>query len=326
MGGDGGVIATQRKYLRGVTNLEDRKDDPKNIREHQKMRTKVCACSSQPLTEQLKACEMGNIYNAEAIITALIDKSLSPSFAHIEKTKDLKDLKLTANPIYRAESSADPSAPSKYICPVTRTEFNGYQPFVLIWSTGAVLAEKAIREIGIEGLQIDHGPFTEIDIVKLLPVEEEIPRQIALMRRRREMTRKVKKEDKKRKAGQAILSEKVVDEAHDVVIESVHESVAECKKRPKDEVVHSEKRSSVVASASASSSSSSSSSSSKSKKSSSSSDSLSTARKLSAVVTQNVQDQTAKSSIFGGLFHKDHEVDKNARDLMMCVSGIRGTL
>lgn len=45
-------------------------------------------------------------------------------------------------------------------------EFNGIQPFVFIWSTGWVLSEKAVREIGVEGLNAEYGPFSESDIIR----------------------------------------------------------------------------------------------------------------------------------------------------------------
>jgi hypothetical protein len=46
MGGDGGVIATQRKYIRGAKNV-DEKDDSKNIKQSQIMRSRFCAQSSE---------------------------------------------------------------------------------------------------------------------------------------------------------------------------------------------------------------------------------------------------------------------------------------
>ena len=46
MGGDGGVIASQRKFIRGTKNSDDDKDG-KNIKQQQITRTRICAQSSE---------------------------------------------------------------------------------------------------------------------------------------------------------------------------------------------------------------------------------------------------------------------------------------
>lgn len=40
------------------------------------------------------------------------------------------------------------------MCPVTLQEMNGSHPFVVLMSTGWVMAEKATKEVGIAGLQV----------------------------------------------------------------------------------------------------------------------------------------------------------------------------
>ena len=127
------------------------------------------------------SCELGNLFNKTAILTALLDKSLqvNPAFSYIRSRKDLQTLKLTANP----DQSEKGSAP--FICPVTKLEMNGQLPFVIVWTTGHVLSEKAVREIGSAGLQAEYGPFGSADLVKLCPLEEEQPAQIEQMISRR---------------------------------------------------------------------------------------------------------------------------------------------
>ena len=52
------------------------------------------------------ACEMGRLYNKEAVIEMLLnkDRSASPPWAsHIEKLKDVVELNLTINPAYEAK-------------------------------------------------------------------------------------------------------------------------------------------------------------------------------------------------------------------------------
>ena len=71
------------------------------------------------------------------------------------------------------------------MCPVTKTEFNGLQPFVCIWTTGFILSMKAIKEMGLKFLQDEYGPFSEVDIVALIPLDNELPEQIQQMKNRR---------------------------------------------------------------------------------------------------------------------------------------------
>jgi len=46
---------------------------------------------------------------------------------------------------------------AKYICPVTRLEWTPRQPFVIIRTTGWVMSDRAIREVGIGNLQVGEG-------------------------------------------------------------------------------------------------------------------------------------------------------------------------
>jgi hypothetical protein len=73
----------------------------------------------------------------------------------------------------------DSTYSAKYICPLTMVPFNGINSFVAIWTTGYVLTEKAIRELGVDSLQSEYGPFTESDIVHLLPSEVELAQRRA---------------------------------------------------------------------------------------------------------------------------------------------------
>lgn len=90
------------------------------------------------------------------------------STALLTLLQSIKTLTMTPNP---DESSKDNF---KFICPVTLIPFNGLNPFVAIWSTGFVLAERSLRELGIDRLQTEYGPFAESDIIRLLPSEEEL--------------------------------------------------------------------------------------------------------------------------------------------------------
>ena len=54
--------------------------------------------------------------------------------------------------------------------------------------------------------------------------------------------------------------------------------------------------------------------------------SISKSNSLVKSATTAIKAQEESSSVFKGLFHKDHEKDKHDRDLFMSVAGIRYTL
>lgn len=155
MGGDGGVIANKRKFVRGCRDGEEAKSAEQTAKQQTISKSKFCAMSSEPLVQPIVACELGNLFNKEAILTALLNKSLPTTFSHIRGLKDLKQLILTCVPEYH-----DGGDLSQFKCPVTQVEFNGIQPFVVLWNSGWVLSESAIRELGIQALTGEYGSFT----------------------------------------------------------------------------------------------------------------------------------------------------------------------
>jgi hypothetical protein len=75
-------------------------------------------------------------------------------------------LVLTAVPGYREAAEVEGELPPRYCCPITRVEMNGIHPFVVVWPTGHVLSEKALKEVGVPALQDEYGPFAEEDIIR----------------------------------------------------------------------------------------------------------------------------------------------------------------
>lgn len=53
-----------------------------------------------------------------------------------------------------AVQQLDEDSVAPYICPVTMVEMNARQPFVVVRTTGWVLSERAIKEIGLANLQV----------------------------------------------------------------------------------------------------------------------------------------------------------------------------
>lgn len=272
MGGDGGVKATQRRFIRGTLNYTEERSETINTKEQRIRRSKYCAQSCTLLKEPIVACELGNLYSKDELINGLLKKTLNEKFEHIRGLKDTRTLILTPNP-NASETSEDIP---KYSCPVTQHEFNGIIPFICIWTNGWVLSENAIKSIGIERLQSEYGPFTIDDIVKLIPCEDEIEEQFQMLIKRRTCALNEKKASKKR----AITHEE----------DGIEVSIQGKKKKPSTRPlpVNTSRASSVV-----------------------------------KVAQEAVERQEEASGVYKGLFHKDKEADKGARDLFAGVAGLR---
>ncbi len=103
------------------------------------------------------ACELGRLYNKEAIIEMLLNvksegRSPETNVAdHIKSLKDVKELELEANPAFLGDKASvgdggfNDTSKAKWICPLTSQEMNGRFPFVFDWSNGRVLSMKAYK-------------------------------------------------------------------------------------------------------------------------------------------------------------------------------------
>lgn len=302
MGGDGGVIASQRKFIRGTKtgDGEGNSHDERNSarRQNQITRTRICTQSGEKLEEPIVCCEMGNLYKKEAMLQALLSKTVVPACLHVRGLKDLKTLIFTPSPEYKAEREVNGEYPAKYICPITKQEFNGQQPFMAIWSTGHVLSERAIKQLGIDALQAEYGPFTADDIIKLNPMhEEEIDSLRTRMIARRNSAKLAKLEKRKAK------------DVADATAATVEESMKKRKTISASAATHSSSSSAGTGASTADGG-------------------LKKLSKHDAVVRSAVDavNRQSESDVFRGLFHKDKEKDKRDRDLFMSVAGLRYTV
>jgi hypothetical protein len=181
---------------------------------------------------------------------------------------------------------------ARYICPITQTPFDGLHKFVAIWSTGFVLSEKALREIGAEGLQSEYGPFSDVDVVGLLPGDDELSHRRAELEARLEVEKQAK--SKKRRPATEASGENAPE------LEKRHRSggavegavVAEGKK-----AAAAGPRAAVGATSA-----------------------------IASSARAAVADSEGKSEVFKTLFHTDADAKTSSRDLLMSVAGFRYTL
>ena len=74
----------QRKYMRGLGNkMGEKPSEEMNKRLRALIRSRVCAVSGEALRDPIVACELGHLYNKEAVLLALLERTLNPAFAHI---------------------------------------------------------------------------------------------------------------------------------------------------------------------------------------------------------------------------------------------------
>lgn len=177
MGGDGGTKAVNRQFFRGAKGDKfNKKADKYDKTQVSKDRALFCAYSSKKLEVPIVACELGFLYNKEDIIKGLLEKDLSESFPHITKLKSLINLSMENNPAYPNKSE------TPFMCPITQTEMNGLNPFVVLRKTGKVISKKALDNIEYNDKILD-----------LFPTDEEANL------RRRKLSKKRKKRTKKEK-------------------------------------------------------------------------------------------------------------------------------
>lgn len=142
--------------------------------------------------------------------------------------------------------------------------------------------------MGISSLQDEYGPFTSEDIIRLIPQEHEIEELRVAMIKRRESNKKVSKKHSK--------ESKESKESNE--IDDFQEPK---KKKIKGQDPKPSTTQGVL--------------------------SLSTkSQSIMSSVNQSIQQQEEQSAIYKQLFHKDHEKDRNDKDLFMTVAGLRYTL
>ncbi|XP_037107193.1 replication termination factor 2 [Syngnathus acus] len=216
MGCDGGTIPKRHELVKGPKKVE--KVD-KNAELAAKW--KYCALSQEKLRRPIVACELGRLYNKDAVIEYLLDKSAerpnTDAVTHIRGTKDIKELNLTDNPEWggeRRNTKGDVYEDvhcGMFICPVVGLEMNGKHRFCYLQTCGCVFSDRALKEVKTEICHKCGDPFQNTDLVVLNGTKEEVEKLREKMEARRAMA-KAKKSKKSKAAASASTTSQAKDD------------------------------------------------------------------------------------------------------------------
>lgn len=155
MGNDGGSIPDRRDLVRSKPKAEQA--DKLN---QMLAAWFFCALSKRPLQEPIVSCAKGKLYNKDAIIEYLLDKSAygdgDEICGHVKSLKDLRQLNLTPNPA-TSTSKADDKYRPMFICPLTLKEMTGLIPFCYLATCGCVFSLAGLKAVSKPGEEKEKG-------------------------------------------------------------------------------------------------------------------------------------------------------------------------
>uniref|UniRef100_UPI00398F17E5 replication termination factor 2 isoform X2 n=1 Tax=Pristiophorus japonicus TaxID=55135 RepID=UPI00398F17E5 len=208
MGCDGGTIPKRHELVKGPKKVEQVDKNAALV-----ARWSYCAISQTPLRKPIVACELGRLYNKDAVIEYLLDKSpekcVIETATHIKSLKDVKELNLTDNPAWKGDKANtkgdkyEEMHRAAFICPVVGLEMNGRQKFCYLRACGCVFSDRAMKEIKTEVCHKCGESFKEDDVIVLNGNKEEMADLQRKMEERKLIAKLVKKA-KKSKATETV--------------------------------------------------------------------------------------------------------------------------
>ncbi|CCJ29501.1 unnamed protein product [Pneumocystis jirovecii] len=188
MGNDGGSIPKRDDLIKDLK----KQDEADAGQAAQFLAWLYCSFSKLPLSEPIVSCGLGKLYNKDVLLEYLLSSkeksskekgyqekgtlatvsSLEYGISHITTLKDVRELKLKANPAYQPYIALNSklihteNLPSRWVCPVTKREMNGHAKFVYLIRCGHVFDDQALCGTA----------FIEDDIIPLNPKQDDLPR------------------------------------------------------------------------------------------------------------------------------------------------------
>nr|XP_020653162.1 protein RTF2 homolog [Pogona vitticeps] len=215
MGCDGGTIPKRHELVKGPRKIEKVDKNAELVAQWY-----YCTLSQEKLIRPIVASELGRLYNKDAIIEFLLDKSsdkvLVEAASHIKSIKNVIELNLTDNPAWTGDKGNtkgdkyDDIHSARFICPVVGLEMNGRHRFCFLRNCGCVFSEHALREIKTEVCHKCGTSFQEDDVIVLNGTKEDV----AVLKKRmeeRRMKSKLVKKSKKSKATETTVTSDAVE-------------------------------------------------------------------------------------------------------------------
>ncbi|XP_012932618.1 protein RTF2 homolog isoform X2 [Heterocephalus glaber] len=179
MGCDGGTIPKRHELVKGPKKVEKVDKDAELVAQWN-----YCTLSQEILRRPIVACELGRLYNKDAVIEFLLDKSaekaLGKAASHIKSMKSVTELKLSDNPAWEGDrgntkgDKHDDLQRARFICPVVGLEMNGRHRFCFLRCCGCVFSERALKEIKAEVCHTCGAAFQEDDVIVLNGTKEDV--------------------------------------------------------------------------------------------------------------------------------------------------------
>ncbi|KAF9917305.1 hypothetical protein BX616_001386 [Lobosporangium transversale] len=212
MGCDGGSIPKRDELV---------KQKQKQTKVDQSILNRVqwfsCALSKKPLSTPIVSCGLGKLYNRDAILEFLLDRTAYGDgdriCKHIKSLKDVVTLQLEPNPSFSPDHSPsltnhDQEPVARFICPITMKEMNGKHRFVYLDTCGCVMSEQALKEVPSTTCIKCAKPFESLNVIVLNPKPEEQEAMEEALLEKQLKALAEKKEKKKNKASKKEQTEK----------------------------------------------------------------------------------------------------------------------
>ncbi|XP_069809734.1 replication termination factor 2 isoform X2 [Dendropsophus ebraccatus] len=209
MGCDGGTIPKRHELVKGPKKVEKIDKNAELV-----ARWYYCTLSQEKLKRPIVACELGRLYNKDAVIEFLLDKSPdkphADSAGHIKSIKNVIELNLSDNPAWTGDKGNTKGDTydeqrAQFICPVVGLEMNGKHRFCVLRQCGCVFSERALKEIKTDICHKCGGNFKEDDIILLNGDKEEVEELRKKMEERR-VRAKLDKKSKKTKHSESVTA------------------------------------------------------------------------------------------------------------------------
>eukprot|EP00009_Paramoeba_aestuarina_P008036 CAMPEP_0201520786 /NCGR_PEP_ID=MMETSP0161_2-20130828/12554_1 /ASSEMBLY_ACC=CAM_ASM_000251 /TAXON_ID=180227 /ORGANISM="Neoparamoeba aestuarina, Strain SoJaBio B1-5/56/2" /LENGTH=262 /DNA_ID=CAMNT_0047919271 /DNA_START=149 /DNA_END=937 /DNA_ORIENTATION=- len=205
-GNDGGSIPRREE-------LVTLKQAPGQIKASEKARLHAvcCSLSDRPLKAPVVVCDLGKLYNKEAIIEFILERKSNPDneineeFQHLTSLKDVTPVTLEPNPNF---DELDQGKSYPFLCPITKETFNGIHPFVFLKSCSHAVSEKILKETSDKRCPVCEALFEDDDVVPLNP-DEETMEKLKDRLEAKEAQKRAKAASRKRKKGKEKKEEKV---------------------------------------------------------------------------------------------------------------------